>query len=49
MHVRIVGAASKNGERASFVLFKRCEHWKSEGGEYPLECDRLNTSGEGKK
>ena len=27
------GKASKNGERASFVLFKPCEHWKSEGRE----------------
>ena len=35
MHVAIVGAASKNRERASFVLFKRCEHWKSEGREIP--------------
>ena len=35
MHVAIVGAASKNRERASFVLFERCEHWKSEGRESP--------------
>ena len=48
MNVRIVGAASKNGERASFVLFKPCEDWKSEG-KNPLGGDRFNTPGEGEK